>query len=338
MKKPDAAPVLELIDAFRKSKTMFTAQTLGVFDLLEHHPQPLAALAAATHTKAEPLQRLLEACVCLGLLERTGDEFRNSELSQAYLVRSSPDTLAGYVKYSDEALYPMWAHLSDALREGTHRWQQTFGLSGNALFEHFFHSDDAMHTFLRGMHGFGMLSSPAVVRAFDLSRFRHVVDLGGGTGHLAIAACERYPRLRATLFDLPRVTAFARNILAKSPVADRVDCLDGDFFHDPLPAADLYAMGRIVHDWSEEKIALLLARIAASLPTGGGLLIAEKLLAEDHSGPLHAHIQSLNMLVCTEGRERDLSAFTKLLHKAGFGDVQGKVTGQPLDAVLAIKA
>ena len=30
-----------------------------------------------------------------------------------------------------------------------------------------------------------------------------MADLGGGTGHLAIAACERYPELRAVVFDLP---------------------------------------------------------------------------------------------------------------------------------------
>ena len=54
------------------------------------------------------------------------------------------------------------------------------------------------------------VASPRVVAAFDLSRFRRLVDLGGATGHLAVAACERYPGLRATVFELPRVISFAR--------------------------------------------------------------------------------------------------------------------------------
>lgn len=338
MHKPDPAPVLELIDAFRKSKTMFTTLRLGVFDLLEQGPKTAAALAQLTHAQPEPLERLLEANVCLGLLERAGDVFSNSDLSKTYLVQSSPETLAGYIKYSDEALYPMWGNLADAVREGSHRWQQTFGLSGNALFEHFFHTEEATRTFLTGMHGFGMLSSPAVVRAFDLSPFRRMLDLGGGTGHLAVAACECYPRLRATVFDLPRVTRVARKMLAESTVADRVDCVDGDFFHDPLPPADLYAVGRILHDWSADKVEILLKRIAAALPAGGALLIAEKLMGDDRGGPLPAHLQSLNMLVCTEGRERTLAEYAQLLRHAGFGSVEGVVTGQPLDAVWALKA
>ena len=104
-----------------------------------------------------------------------------------------------------------------------------------------------------------------------------------------------------------------------------------------MPPADLYAVGRILHDWSEDKIRLLLARIHAALPDGGGLLIAERLIDEDRGGPVGAHMQSLNMLVCTEGRERTLGEYTALLRDAGFATVRGSVTGTPLDVVLAEK-
>jgi len=96
-------------------------------------------------------------------------------------------------------------------------------------------------------------------------------------------------------------------------------------------------VGRILHDWSEPKISLLLQKIYAALPAGGALLIAEKLLHEDRGGKLATHLQSLNMLVCTEGRERTLSEYSALLRAAGFENIEGKVTGAPLDAVLAIK-
>jgi acetylserotonin N-methyltransferase len=73
------------------------------------------------------------------------------------------------------------------------------------------------------------------------------------------------------------------------------------------------------------------------LPSGGGILLAEKLLNEDKSGPTSAHMQSLNMLVCTEGKERTLGEYRRLLNDAGFQNVQGRMTGSPLDAILAIK-
>jgi acetylserotonin N-methyltransferase len=194
-----------------------------------------------------------------------------------------------------------------------------------------------MHDFLMGMHGFGMLTSPKVAAAFDLSRFRRLVDLGGATGHLTIAACELYPEMHGVVFDLQQAVGLARELVAGSAASARIEVIAGDFFTDSLPAADLYYTGRILHDWSEDKIERLLARIMERLPAGGGLLIGEKLLGEDGVGPLPANMQSLNMLVVTEGRERSLSEYRVLLERAGFRQVEGRRTGAALDAILAIK-
>ena len=230
----------------------------------------------------------------------------------------------------------MWANLEDAVREGSHRWPQTFDSQG-PIFDHFFRDAESTRTFLLGMHGFGVLSSPRVVAAFDLSRFRKLVDLGGATGHLAIAACERYPELHAAVFELPVVVEFAKEMAQTSPARDRLSVISGDFFTDELPEADLFAVGQILHDWTEEKILRLLRKIHDAAPKGGGLLIAEKLLAPDKSGPVMAHMQSLNMLVCTEGKERTLDEYSALLRGVGFSEVTGVKTGAPVDATLAIK-
>src|SRR5262249_20349011 len=179
---------------------------------------------------------------------------------------------------------------------------QTFGLDG-PIFANFFRTPDDQREFLQGMHGFGLISSPHVVAAFDLSAHRHLVDLGGATGHLAVAACRRYPGLRATAFDLPGVMPQAREaIAAEADVTGRVDLMAGDFFVDALPPADLYAVGRILHDWGEEKIDRLLSAIHAALPAGGALLIVEKLIAPERDGPRWAQLETLNMPGCGRGK------------------------------------
>ena len=60
------------------------------------------------------------------------------------------------------------------------------------------------------------------------------------------------------VFDLPEAVPLAREIVGASPVADRIEFVAGDFFADPLPEGDLYALGRILHDWTEDKILTLL--------------------------------------------------------------------------------
>jgi acetylserotonin N-methyltransferase len=126
-------------------------------------------------------------------------------------------------------------------------------------------------------------------------------------------------------------------MVAKSVAADRITCVTGDFFQDELPEGDLYALGRILHDWSLPKIEILLKRIAARLPKGGALLIAERLLDDDKSGPVTALMQSLSMLICTEGKERTLQEYRALLAPE-FSPVEGKKTGRAVDAILGVRA
>lgn len=334
---PDPSVVLELLEAFRRSKTMFAALKLGVFDALATSPQTADELAQQLGTHPEAQRRLLNACVGLKLLTWDGSRYFSTAAATAYLTSTSPQRFTGYINYSNDVMWKLWAHLDDAVREGTHRWQQEFGWDG-PIFSHFFKTEAAKREFLMGMHGFGVICSPHLVRAFDLSGFQKLVDLGGATGHLAAAACQLYPQIRACVFDLPDAVPMAREMLALTPVADRVEVAAGDFFVDPLPPGDLYALGRIIHDWTESKGEALLSRIFAALPAGGGVLIAEKLLNEDKTGPRWAQMQDLNMLTCTEGRERTLTEYRELLERVGFTDVRGVVTPAPLDAVLARKA
>lgn len=334
---PDAALVVDLIEAFRSSKAMFVAVSLGVFDRLEHGQATAEDLAAALACAAEPLERLLDACVGLQLLRKDSGRYTNTPAASTYLCCDSPHSLAGYILYSDQVSFPLWSHLEDAIRSGGPRWKAAFNQEGG-IFDQFFRTDRAMRHFLKGMHGFGMLTSPRVVAAFDLSGYRRLVDVGGATGHLALAALARYPEMEAVLFDLPRVIEAVRGEIALSPFASRITLAPGDFFaEETIPEGDLYALGRILHDWGDGKALAILKSLHQRLPVGGGVLLAEKLLRDDKSGPLSAHLQSLNMLVCAEGKERTLAEFRELFEAGGFGDVQGRVTGAPLDAIFARK-
>ncbi|MFM7160691.1 MAG: methyltransferase [Planctomycetaceae bacterium] len=333
---PDPQPILDLVEGFRRSKVLFAAVELGVFDQLASGPASAAALAADLRCDADALERLLSACVEARLLECHGRQYRNTPATSHYLCQDSDQRVSGYVRYSNNVLWHLWGRLEDAVRAGTHRWKQVFGSSG-PIFDQFFATEEQKREFLLGMHGYGCLSSPEVVQAFDLSRFRRLIDLGGATGHLAVAAVQRYPQLEAAVFELPAAAGFTREMLAQAGAADRVAVLEGDFFTDELPTGDLFALGRIIHDWSPERVAHLLARIHDRLPPGGAILLAEKIVWEDKSGPRWALLQSLNMLVCTEGKERTLGEYARLLETAGFESVQGRRTGSPLDAVLAFK-
>ncbi|MFN7805823.1 MAG: class I SAM-dependent methyltransferase [Planctomycetaceae bacterium] len=333
---PDPTPVLDLVEGFRRSKVLFAAVELGVFDLLKRGCASLETLASQLGCQPQGLERLLDACVHFQLLTKESGIYANTPAAATYLCQNSPRQVTGYIRYSNKVLWKLWDRLENAVREGSHRWPEVYGWEG-PIFDAFFQTPESQREFLLGMHGYGVMSSPMVVSALDLSRFKTLVDLGGATGHLAVAACTRYPHLNGIVFDLPSACPLAEELVAQSPVANRVRVQAGDFFVDTLPEADLFALGRIVHDWSEDKILLLLRRVYDRLPSGGAILLAEKLLWDDKTGPRWALLQSLNMLVCTEGKERNLGEYEQLLTRVGFERVQGMRTNSPLDAVWGWK-
>ena len=135
MHEPDPSVILDLLQAFRWSKTMFAAVDLGVFDTLAEGPLSGEALAKRMKANPDALTRLLDGCVGLQLLDRDDRGYRNTPAASAYLCRNSSQSVTGYVKYSNTFYWKLWANLEDAVREGTNRWKQAFGWDDDDLRE-----------------------------------------------------------------------------------------------------------------------------------------------------------------------------------------------------------
>ena len=77
----------------------------------------------------------------------------------------------------------------------------------------------------------------------------------------------------------------------------RVRTASGDFFHDPLPKADLITMGMILHDWNLEKKMHLIRSAYDALPPGGALVAIEALIDDRRRENVFGLLMSLNMLI-----------------------------------------
>src|SRR4051812_36276287 len=115
--EPDAGVVLDLIESFRRSKTMFAAVSLGVFDGLAAGPLGRGELASALGADPDALGRLLDACVGLKLLTKHDARYANTPVATTYLTKSSPSRLTGYINFSNEFIWKLWANLEGAVRE-----------------------------------------------------------------------------------------------------------------------------------------------------------------------------------------------------------------------------
>jgi hypothetical protein len=313
-------PLMQLSTGFWASKTLAAAHELDLFTRLSAGGGlTIDHAARELGIEQRPAEMLLTGCAALGLLAKDGESYVNSPLAEEYLVRGKPYYFGGWVQMLDTRLYPGWGKLGEALR--TNRpttWDPDVHKS---LFEG---EDPAMlELFWGAMHSLSTFTARALGEAVDFSRYRRLLDVGGGSGAYDIELCKRYPDLRATVHDLPFVAEIAAARIDEAGLSDRIDTVGGDFFGDAaLPAGhDVILLSMILHDWNEAHNREILAKCFDALPSGGGIVISELLVNDEKTGPPPAALMSLNMLIETEGRNYTPAEYDAWLEDAGFVDV-----------------
>jgi len=314
-----AIPLMQIISGFWASKTLAAAVELDLFTQLSGRGVDIRELGQLLQIHARPAEMLLSGCASLGLLEKRGERYHNSPLSEEFLVRGKPYYFGGVVTLLDRRLYLPWNRLPEAIK--TNRAQTWKDQPG--IFEAMSASPEEQRIFTEGMHSFSVQSGEAVAAAFDFLPYAHLLDVGGGSGAYCIEAARRYPHLRATVFDLPTALEIAREKIAEAGFSDRIKTHPGDFFNEALPkGADVVLLSMILHDWTPEKNWVILTRCFDALPSGGAVIVSELMMNDEKTGPVSAALMSLNMLIETEGRNYTWAEYTQWLKEVGFREIQ----------------
>lgn len=308
--------VIQMIDGYWVSQICGTVARLGLADHLADGPATISELAAATSANPDGLGRLLRAGTTVGLFAETGTgRFRLTPLG----AQLRHDEAAGSLRDRAIALtapahWLPWGRLSDAIISGGSQANAALGMDMWAYYAR--HPEEGAH-FARTMSDISAKASRAVLRYWDVARFRRIVDVGGSRGVLLTGLLDAEPQATGVLFDRPEVVEGARTSLAASGHADRVDMVGGDFFDQVPPGGDLYVLKSVLHDWDDERALQILGNIHRAAQPGSTVAVIESLLPS-RPGPSNMHLQNLLMLVELKGRERTIEEYASLLGRAGF--------------------
>ncbi len=313
-----APEILKLSSAYWPSCALQTAVTLGLFTAIDR------AAAKGESLNVENLAKRLgcdiratgmfvTALVALGFLERHGENLCLPEEARRYLSADSPDYL-GFIIRHHSHIMPAWTRLADALRSGGR--MRTSSSDTDSLEER--------EAFLMGMFNVAVNQADAVAAHLDLSGRKRLLDLGGGPGTYAVYFCRHNPDLTATIFDLPTSETFAKGVVKRFGLENRIDFKGGDFLHSELPTGyDAAWLSQILHGETPEDAATLVKRAGKTLNKGGLLCVQEFIIDDDRSGPAHSALFSLNMLVGTDGGQSyTQSEITAMLQAAGATDIR----------------
>jgi hypothetical protein len=151
---------------------------------------------------------------------------------------------------------------------------------------------------------------------YSLPEGNLVADIGGADGSVICELLAREPGRRGIVFDLPYVVPPARQVLADHGLVGRVDVVPGDYFKS-VPAADIYVLSFILHDWDDESCLRILRNVKDAAAPGAHLVVIESVIPPG-DGPHPAKLIDLTMLAMVTGRERTAEEYDKLLAAAGY--------------------
>jgi O-methyltransferase len=297
-----------LTNAVVPSKCLHLIAELGVADEIGDEPVSVAELASRCGANPDALDRILRLLAAHGIFEPRGDGYRHSEASR--LLRSDhPMSMRAFSRMMG---LPLFAATFNALEHSVRTGSPAVELvASKGLWPYLLEHPDEAEVFGQAMTAKAAADVSAIHAAYDFRRFGTIADIGGGRGHLLRAVLDAVPSAQGILFDLPGV------IGSLDVDEERLMPQAGDFFVDPLPAADAYVLMEVIHDWADTESLAILSAIRRAAAPGATVLVIEDVLPDGQADPRSQTLDVI-MLSVTGGRERTVSQLGELFDDAGF--------------------
>ena len=314
-----------LTNAVVASRCLHVVAELGVADDVGDEPVSAEQLAAGCGADADALDRALRLLAAHGVFKREDGGFCHTPASE--LLRSHhPMSMRAFARLNGlPILAATFAQLEHSIRSGSPAVEM---VEPDGFWAYLQDHPDEAQIFGQAMTAKAAADTAAILGAYDFSRCATIADIGGGRGHLLRAVLDSVPSAEGVLFDLPAV------IDAVDFEHERLSPHAGDFFVDPLPAADAYVLMEVIHDWADAEAIAILSAIRRAAAPGAKVLVVENVLTDETPDP-RGQTLDLIMLAVTGGRERTASELNELFDRAGLSGATVHETAGPLRIVEA---
>jgi hypothetical protein len=309
---PPPSTILGHAYAIYRPLAMLAGMQLDVFTPLGSGSMTAAELSKTLGLRPDKLSPLLHALVHADLLALAEERFSNTPEADVYLVKGRPTYMGGaHELYSD-----MWSAalgVAQSISSSAPHARHDFGEM----------SESELGAFFRGLHGGAMATGRQLATAFEFDRFQSLLDVGGGSGGVAIAACQSCASLRATVLELPKVALIAKSVVEVAGLTQRVDVVATDILSAPPEGThDVAVLRNLLQVLSPDQARLALRNVGAALRSGGELFIIGHVLDDARLSPASAVGMNLVFLsLYNDGQSYTETEHRSWLEAAGFNDI-----------------
>lgn len=312
-KTPRPTTIFNLTSAVHPAFAFLAGCQLDVFSPLSAGPLTAEEIADSLGVGATKLRSVLYALVASGLMKIDGDRFANTDEANHFLVRSSPAYLGGM----HELLSIMWeAELKTDASVRTGKPQAKHDYEKASI--------DELEQVFRGLNPGAIAAAYALLKRYDFSSYHALVDVGGGSGGLAITLAENCPQMEATIVDLQSVVPITQKFVDKSGASERIHVKALDVVREELEGTyDAATLRAFVQVLGPEEARRALEHVGKALKPGGHIYIIGAVLDDSRVSPPGTVAFNLVFLnVYDEGQAYTVREYRDWLDEAGFENIE----------------
>lgn len=330
--KPPAVRMYEMLYSSLVSQLLIAVAELGVADATADTPTHVNELAKVTNSEPNALYRALRALASVGVFTETKPKhFALTPLART-LRSDHPGSMRDLARYVGlPQRQRSFGALAHTLRTGKPAFDH---VHGQDWWSYFAAHPELATLFNNAMSSMAQLVNGATLDNYDLSDVDTLVDVGAGNGTLVANLLERYPRMRAVVFDLPRVVPDAASRLAEAGFADRARCVGGDFLRSVPTGGDVYVLSWTIHDWDDEDSVTILRNVREAMGPKGRLIIIDEVIPEGNAQHF-GKFEDIVMMSLLTGQVRTEAQFATLFERAGLEHVETRHTSSPTSVIVA---
>lgn len=334
---PPQIAMLDVGEGVASVQIAATIAELGIPDVLAGGPMTAPQIAARIDCDERTTHRLLRGAVACGLctMDRHTGAVKLTRTG-AVLRTDHPASLQAWMRYKGmRSTVEAWFGLTESLRSGRSAFAIVHGMS---VWEWYAAHPDEERLFAATMRQATEISARAIARAYPWPQGAVVCDVAGGIGTLLSAiVAESHGHLRGILVDSAGMIAEAERFLAERGVADRIDRVQGDIFRPINATADVYVLKDVLHDWDDERCRAILTGVAASMPRGSRLVVAEYLQQPNRPNSFSPLLDLHTLTQRDGGRLRSVAELSALFTDAGLRPTGRVFSVVPHDLIEAEK-
>ncbi len=305
----DKDKLLNDVFQYRRAVVLLSAANAGLFDLfLNKIDLNIQEVITTLNWSGRAAEITLNALCAMGYLRKAQENYSIAPKFQPMFTEENYPLVKEWLNH-EWRLLNRWIHFNEVLVTGkpyretekttVHRNHQNFILSmAHREKENLF----------------------SMINAISLEGYQHLLDLGGGPGFFAIAFAEKYPALKATVFDTPETQPIANKFINASSASSKINFIGGDFLKDDFGNNyDVILLSSVLHIYGPDENENLLKRVYQSLKRGGRVIIRDFFLNRKKTSPLIGALFAVNMLINTDnGNAYSYGEMINWLKNAGF--------------------